>query len=73
VRNNLKLQLLYNALPIQEPKNRMNVTAQTVELMLIVKVQMEKMQRLVLLLQHLVVAVLQLMLVYFKLVKTRVV
>ena len=70
---NFKLQLLYNALPIQEPKNLMNVTAQTVEPMLIVKVQMEKMQRLVLLLQHLVVAVLQLMLVYFKLVKTRVV
>jgi len=73
VHNTLKLHLLYNALPIQEPKNRINVTALTVEPMLIVKVQMEKMQRLVLLPQHLVVVVLQLMLVYFKLVKTRVV
>ena len=67
--NTLKLHLLYNALPILEPKNLMNVVLLKVEPMLIVKVQMEKIQRFVLLPQHLVVVVMQLMLVYFKKVK----
>jgi len=72
VHNTLKLQLQYNALPLQEPKNRMNATPLTTKKMRIVKVH-SQMQRLVLPLQHLVVVVLQLMLVNFKLVKTRVV